>query len=338
MAVLTNLQGGQILADPSQFDPFDTDLFEWIVDDEAPDEDTFSHENGTAFMSGYLKDRDALFDALAYFVGFSEVHGGSVTTVVDRHLPAPHPRWPFMRCTQVSIKGLKFDGQDEQAVQFETPWLPVPLYDRYRFDITFAQTGMDYKENDAVDSEWERLITIEPMDEGEVVTVDGGQYEYIATGKPWDAQPVVINGPQLKVYLQRVGLMIKSYGMPGNFIMDENSKPTQFLAAKGHVNSTTFLGHEAGTMLLQGYRIHKQTQPVATHNASQLMFGCTVEMHFTYTNPSRALLAETRRGWQLLPAADGFGLDGWYGVKNRRTEANLYPEFDMNKLLHRHDA
>src|SRR3954464_12127033 len=102
---ITNITDNDIIADPSRFNPRDTAVWEWIWGDEAPDEDTFSHESGQSFLSGILHDHDLLFDALAYFVGFSEVNPDDYLKV-RRHNPAVHPRWPMLRCAQVSIKGI----------------------------------------------------------------------------------------------------------------------------------------------------------------------------------------------------------------------------------------
>lgn len=338
--ILTNLGAGHIVSEPGNFTPMDSSVWEWIVDDYAPDEDTFQADRSTAFLSGYLKDPDLLFDALVWFVGMSELMGGSVTGKVQRWTPAVHPRWPFMRCVDVSVKGEEFDGETRTISNFPNlKKMPRPDYVRYRFDIKYETLDFDYKEDEEVDSEWERCLTIDPSDEGEIVTVDGGQYLYNAPSKAsLNAKPVVINGPMLKVYTQRAGLLVKSYNLPAHFIMDEYGIAPKFLAAKGKVNSATFLNKPRGTMLLQNYRFHKKAQPVATKNAGQLLFGLTVEMLFGFTDPGRAEPTETRRGWQLVPAVSGTGT-GWYGIYNKEnTSEDLYPYYDMNDLLTLHSS
>jgi hypothetical protein len=55
----------RLRANPDNFSPLDLNVWEWLIDDIAPDEDTMSVEQGVATMSGYLYDHDALWDAVA---------------------------------------------------------------------------------------------------------------------------------------------------------------------------------------------------------------------------------------------------------------------------------
>ena len=330
---------GQITVLPDQFSPFDTNQFDWIVGDEAPDEDTMSQESGVAFMAGYLLDHDALYHALAYFVGYSKTITG-VQTYVNRWNPAVHPRWPFMRCDSVSVKGIDFNGREVNMGGIGRSQLPLPVYERYRFDISFRQFEYDHKEDNDIASEWERSLTVDPSDEGETILVDGGQYVYKSpTYTTLDGKPVTINGAYLKTFAQRSGLTVRSYGLPHNFLMNEYNIATKFLQARGHVNSTTFLGQPAGTMLLQRWGVSKKAQPIATKAVNALTFGCVAEMHFGFTDPDRAEASETLRGWQLVP---GIGTKNWYGVQGHPDTPiagdSLYPEFDMNQLLQLHSS
>ncbi len=326
-----------IIANPAAFSPQNTLLWEWIAQDEAPEEDTLSTEGSVGSMAGWLKDHDSLWNAVAYFVGYSRTDYPNSSTKLIRWLPAVHPRWPMMRCTTVSVKGLKRLGHADPRPPFNQLGayrLPLPKYERYRFDVHFEQPQYNYVPDEIATSEWDRFITIDPADETEIITVDGGQYLYNApTDASLNAKLVAINSPYLKVYAQRSGLIVTAYQVPMDFIMDFYGLPLHFMAAKGKVNSTTFLGRPPQTMLLQNYEIIKRAQPIATSQFSTLLFGCTVKMHFGFTDPDRAEVSETRRGWNLVPAIRGTGTK-WYGVYNRYDPTqNLYPEYDMNKLL-----
>lgn len=337
--VIHNLIDNDIVSDPNRFNPRDTAVWEWIWGDESPDEDTFSLDSATAFNSGYLHDVNLLFDALCYFLGFSELipNGDERLVKVNRHNPAVHPRWPMLRCSQVSVKGVKYDGTVSTLATYTggVPKLPVTEYEKYRFDITWAFPQFDYRENadSGVTSEWDRCLTVTDVDETEVIVVDGAQYDFIApTHAALNGVPVAINGPSLKVYAQRTGLIVTAYQLPANYIYNTFGIPVHFLAAKGKVNSDTVLGLPADTLLLQGYKITKKAQPLATKNVGLLSYAVDVEMHFGYTDPTRAEASETRRGWQLVPANYGTGA-GWFGVKNSATNENLYPSYPMLKLL-----
>lgn len=330
----------QILADPGRFNPFDTSVFQWYWDDTAPDEDTFGPEHGVAHASGLLKNRDALFDALAFFVGFStlDTTGGQVNQfTVKRHNPAVYPRWPMMRCSQVSIKGVQYDGT---PTVLRTPYangqprLPLTQYKMYRFDCAFEQPQIDYLEDSQVTSEWDRCRTTDNADENEVVTVDGGFYRIHAPSDPTiNNLPNTLAGPSMKVYVQRSGLIIKVFGLPADFVLNQYGLPVHFMDAKGKVNSTTFLGLPAGTMLLQNYDVPKKAQPVATADVSALQFGVTVTMHFGFTNPTATDPAETLKGWQLWPVRGVTGSQGWYAALGESDNKPIYDTYDMNRLL-----
>lgn len=333
--VLTAIYPNRIRANPAAFNPRDVDVWEWIVDDNAPDEDEFSFESGTAFMSGWLYDHDALWDALAYFVGMSTVNQDS-TNKLDRWLPAVHPRWPMMRCKSVSVKGQEFDGTVNPIGQQNIPFLTLPKYARYRFDVQFELLQYDCKADADVTSEWERFLTVDPSDEGETIVVDGGQYRVKAPSVPTlFGIPLTINGPYMKTFAQRSGLIVRAYGIPANFVMNTYNIAEHFLAARGKVNSSTFLGLPAQTVLFQRWGIQKRAQPIATEQVDSLLFGVNVEMHFGYTDPTRAEATETLRGWNVVPVVGG--TNKWYGIEVAAGYPGagdpLYPGYDMNKLL-----
>jgi hypothetical protein len=289
-------------------------------------------------MGGYLLNHDRLFDAVAWFIGYSQVTAS--THKVRRWTPAIHPRWPFMRCVECSIKGVEFDGRETSLSNYPTlKKSGLPVYARYRFDLTYQNLQYDCREDHEVTDEWSRFITVDSNNQTEIITLDGGQYKYIAPSNPaLNATPVVLNGPQLKVYAQRAGLIVRSYGLPAHYILNEHNIPVQLLSAVGRVNSTDLLGLTRGTMLMTDYRIEKKAQPIATRAAGELLFSMSLlELQFTHTDPPRAEASETRRGWQVYPAHTGVSTAGWYGIKNSADE-DLYPYFDHNKCLHKHSA
>ena len=323
----------RLRANPIDFNPLDLNQWEWIVDDEAPDEDTMSVEHGVATMSGYLNDHAALWDAVAYFVGYSQVAGS--TTILHRSPPAVHPRWPFFRCTTVSVKGVEYDGTvNPDGIYAGIRYMRLPKYKRYRFDCNFEQPQMDFRTDAEVTSEWERMLTVEAADDGETIVVDGGTFTYRSpSGGAINARPVNIHGPYLKVYAQRSTLTITAYGIPAEWVMDQYGIPTTFLAARGKVNGVEFLGLPAGTMLFQGWDFVKRAQPIATNSLSTLVFGLDIKMTFSFTDPARADALETLRGWNLVPGAASPGSSGWYGVQDKNSGATLYDGYNMYRLL-----
>jgi hypothetical protein len=336
--VLTNSgSSADILVDPGGFNPRDATQWTWIVGDEAPEEDTISQEKGVSFMSGYLLDHNRLYDALAWFVGYSHLQSD---TKCHRWNPAVHPPWSFLRCSDCSIKGVRFNGEERGLANVGVHRkLKNPVYERYRFDLSFINWDMEFWDDKDVADEWSRCITTQVEDLGEIVTLDGGQYRYRAPSNPaLNNTPVVLNGPQLKVYTDRVGIHVRSWGLPAQFVLNQYGLPTNFMAAKGRVNSHTLLGKPPQTLLLLHYDIKKIAQPIKTRNDGALAFNVAIDMHFGFQDPPRAEESETlMRGWNLVPAVAGTGLGGWFGIENVQTGEALYPSYDMRRLLQRRD-
>jgi hypothetical protein len=148
-----------------------------------------------------------------------------------------------------------------------------------------------------------------------------------------DGNPVAFDGPSLTVQAERSGLIVTAHAVASELVQNDYNIPVKFLACRGRVNSATFLGQAAGTMLLQGYRFVKRPQPIATQSLGRLLFGLNIEMHFGFTDPPRADVAETHRGWLLVPGPYGpTGGEGWYYCETPTAKA-LYVTKDFNGLL-----
>ncbi len=312
-------------------------IWEWVSGiTEAPEEDTFTASDATAYASGWLKDRTYLTDVLAYFVGFSYVDQSDPLLLLNRNLPAWHPRWPWLYVSRVQVKGTKSQGQDEDANGGEG--LPLPLYDRYRFRIYADGLPYEVLSDDDVDfygtGEWGRFLTIDSEDASELFIQEGGNYKYVNTTGvgPKNGTPLI--GAGLRVYAERTNLIVVSYQVAHDLILNEFGIPRKFKIAKAKVNSTTFLGEAPGTMILKSWKIKKTPQPVATQAQNTLLYGLNITMTFGFTDPPRADPAETHRGWLLAPGFDAAHNAGWYYVETDDAfHKPLYDGVDFNQLL-----
>lgn len=337
--VITTTTPGGVLRNiaPGMFDPFNIAKFEWIVGDREPGQADISTGSSIATMSGYLYDRNLLDNARAYFLGYSVVDGAGK---LRRFLPAFHPDNKFLRCTKCSIIGEKYAGKSVIEDPQEPGRLPSPLYERYRFDLTFEGLGYNCKTDAQVDDEqsgeWGRFLTIEPTDENETIEVTGGAYKFVDTtgASLINGKSVYFPGPALVAQAERSGLLVTAYDVNSSLVLDPWGVATKFLSARARVNSTTFLGRAPGTMLLMKYEIVKKPQPMATVSLTELVFGCDVRMYFSFTDPPRADPAETHRGWLLTPGPKGTnGGAGWYYAETVDGGLPLYSSVNMNALL-----
>lgn len=313
----------------------DTAIWEWISGEtEAPDEDTFTAEDSLCYMEGWLKDRTFLTDALAYFIGYSYVDPSDPNKLLNRKLPAFSPRWKWDYCNRVQIKGVKSTGQDTEANA--STGLPEPTYERYRFRVYFEGLPYVVRSDEDVDfdgsGEFGRFLTIDSEDASELFVQEGGSYTYVDTtvGSKVNGKPLL--GAGLRVYAERENIIITAYQIAHDLILDDWGFPRKFQIARNKVNSLSFMGKPAGTMLLKHWGIKKTPQPIATQDNGKLLFGLRITMKFGYTDPPRADPAETHRGWQLAPGFDETTFSGWFYVKNADNKS-LYDEVDMNQLL-----
>jgi hypothetical protein len=324
----------------------DKTKWEWIAGvTEAPDEDTFGQDgHAMAQIQGFLKDHRFLHDCLAYFVGYSYVQ----EKTLRRICPAWHPRWPWLRCTNVSIKGVKFDGQEEDpGPNHFAHSLPLPIYERYRFLCLFEGLNYNVKDDAQVadysdlDREWQRFISVEPKDNTEIFTQEGGFYQYVSPSG-YGIQEHRYLGPALQVRAERTGLTVTAYNIASDFVLNSSDIPTKFVRAKSLANKTEFLGQPPGTMLLDTFEITKKPQYVATESLNALQFQSRVKMNFVFTDPPATDPLETHRGWLLCPGPGGIG---WYFAQSPATilgvpipggARSLYGQCEMRALLTHH--
>jgi hypothetical protein len=336
--VITTSGGNKLrmeYADPNRFNLVNPLHWEEIVGDEEPSESTLTTTESLATLAGYVLNPDLLMPAIVRFLGYSYVENG-VTTKFRRHLPMYHPRNPWTRCTRVTVKGEKYDGVTE-SIYLDS--LPIAKYERFRLDAQFEGLPYRVRSDSSVTSEWQRYLTIEPDDASEYIEVQAGQLRYVVPGGGSPHGQPIVGGGRFSVRAERTTLVVTAHGVPWDFICDEFDLPTAFLKAKSKVNSSTFLGKPAGTMLLQDYKPIKKPQPVATVDLDDLYFAADVEMRFGYTDPPRANGSETHRGWLLVPGFGGpTGGIGWYYCETDSAFGSkpLYDSFDMNKLLQHH--
>ncbi len=327
----------------------DKTIWEWESGvTESPEEDTFTAEDSTAYAQGWLKDGTYLTDLLAYFIGYSYVDQNDPFLQLNRKLPAFHPRWPWLYVSRVQIKGVKMQGQDEEANG--GVGLPLPLYDRYRFRVYADGLPYAIRSDEDIDTdgsgEWGRYLFIDSEDTSELFVQEGGAYRYINSLNPLaPPNPGTFIGPQtgtpilaagMRVYAQRTLLVVTSYQVAHDLVLDAWGVPRKFMIAKNKVNSATFLGRPPETMLLKNWSIKKTPQPVATQDRGTLSYGLRITMKFNYTNPP-PFDATIHRGWNLAPGFNVNSFAGWLYVEQPAMGAipakALYDSVDFNELL-----
>lgn len=290
----------------------------------SPDEFSISRRKSYCTIKAYVEDYDKLKNCVRYLLGTQHTNQSNQ---LIRDMPARHPVWPEMFAREIlSLKGVEPDGNLE-------PVQPAKLksgnYEKFLIEVAFSQRDYPVLANDRVTSEAERFVVTKSKPYVENIVMEGGQLVFEATGKDWDAQPILSSRPIVRQ--EKATYSIDWYEVPLDFVANSSGEYVRFEDAIGKLNDTTFMGKPAGTMLLDDYDTPDvYTDPIATD-----LFGgdpkraCDIRMTFKHFDPPRGLATETRRGWNLAPAYDGL----YYWAKNPDTSQPQFRDYEMNDLF-----
>jgi hypothetical protein len=255
-----------------------------------------------------------------YLLGYSYV-GNDSNKSLCRITPAYHPifTWLYAQAiTDISCKGLP---SDKTQITEDPPYLDTfrpGKYARAVFTVTYAPMPFNVLEDDQVTGEWQRYTELKCTPYSETLTIPNGQLLYNASYYPSpgpDGKPVI--SPLTKIKQSKVKFEFVWHEVPMDYICDTSLKesdgvtdnpnymiPTKLLAIQKCVNSSTFLGQPAGTLLCEDVKIERGVFPVATDVLDQNMLMATVTFTFIKFDPPRHP-SETTQGWNLLPWSDG---------------------------------
>jgi len=336
-----------------QFDPKDKLQWQEWVGDEGKRTDTITPGEILNTIQGFVMNPDSLTAALVYFLGVSWVDYSGAVPILKRILPAPHPQIANSFARRVEIRGWKYKDKVLAALPPPQPPNPAPdkrlpyaRYDRYFLTVDFGSVDYDVLPDGWLNpdqtpiNEWQRFVSIDPDDGGEIVTVAGGCYKYLnpgSTGFP-DKTPAVIQGPRFQRVIERTDLTIRAHNLPYDFLFDPYNIPRKLMKAKGRVNGDgdgAFLGFNNQTMLLLGFKPRKFPASVPNQTWTVMQFGVDVDFRFSYQEPRKAISTETQAGWLLVPGYSVRWEDGWFGVTTDGTPTGnpLYSSVRMLNLL-----
>ena len=331
--------GGRIRVtdfDVNGFNPANPIMWEEYVGDEGKRQDTITHGENLCTLRGYVLDHQFVLPALVYWLGYSWVD--QATLKLKRKLPSPHPECNFLFASRVQISGWKY--KDKMKANMEKPKfgvrVPFARYEKYLFEIDFTMPMYEVlpdnfvKANGQQITEWERFVSVDPDDETELITVDGGAYTL--KGGNFDGKPNTLHGPWMKKVVERTELTVTAHNLPYDLLFNDSNVPKRLMSYKGKVNESAFLGLNPQTVVLKSFRPKKYPQPVSTETWQVLQFGVDVEFKFSYQEPTKAVATETLAGWNLVPGLDNRWDKGWYGAQTSAGDP-IYTSKDFNTML-----
>ena len=283
-----------------------------------------------------------------------------------RENPKYHPRYPKLTAQTVHFSSVGPKANDElsgapvedlpnyPAVFFLSGELTkTAYYDSVFATVRYVRRDYDFlpdyiiaPENEEADpaDELDRNAIITPSPLVELLTAEGGKSQLKWSEGTGGDQPLaddVINNT-FAVRVSKVRLLLDWYSVPEQYLSNDPYMffPRKIFDSVGKVNSTTFLGRPAGTLLMDAPKMQRFQYPVSTFDGLGGFFGWNLQIPFTFWNPTLGIpdtnpADDTKaRGHRTLPSSKD---NKFYGAKREVTTDPLtqwlLEEADLNAVL-----
>src|SRR5579872_1171 len=311
------------------FDPTvnQTDWLELITSDSSPGESGFSNDTQTASLVGYIpwnKQRSAI----PYFLGFAQVNSNGT---LHRANPGAHPIFPWLYCSDVSLKGFNpviNSANPSAPLQFVSPWfnsgnrtvtLNIANHRLAVCNLRFRNYRYSFLDDTVItDSrmEWMRNVFIDIDPKVEVLSADGiSQLAFVETSARVPGPPTIPAGPTLNrafpaplaELLGKATFTLNWVNVPFEYVsgVADFFYPTNVLNCLGKVNSQNFpygssTPFPPGTLLFDSVKFTQKTFPVAPADPSSPLISVDVSMTLQYFNPPKGA-SSSYAGHNLMP-------------------------------------
>ena len=246
---------------------------------------------------------DKLKPALQWILGVSYMDQSSV---LRRSLPMFHPVHPWAWAKSVKVNGQQYNGDDNAAVVWEYQSTPA-AWKKYDVQVTFEMPDYHLRGEESRGIDWtleyQRFVSKQLTPRVELVSINDGRMKYSANATDlWNDKPHVGEVPVAR--RDFAGVKLVWHQVPLEYVQaDDDSLPTKLLQVQGKVNSATFLGQVAETLLCSEVRLNKYVSPLLTDTIGELYFMYDIEIDLIWTSQLDADIGkagETRRGHNML--------------------------------------
>lgn len=304
---------------------------DWLeaVDNDGTRSDTISRERSSCTVIAYVPFAKYK-SAVRFILGASYVEG----TSLRRETPAWHPQWPWLYARAIlNTTFVRFDGKEEGEYEGS---LAYAKYEYAKITVEFAEVRYPIYEDTDITYEYERYVERRSVPYTDLLQIDGGNLKaYSPSVTSLNDKPPVM-APYVLVPVQKSAFDLIWYEVPLSFIQNNSGLQPKLAAMQKKVNSASFLGHPAGTLLCEDVETVVDPAPILTDINSGLEFTAKVTMHMKYFNPDRGDTAVSKYGWNLLPAPFKTGGGGdlgyiWLYYTHDGTESGkpLYQSYDF---------
>ncbi len=252
---------------------------------------------------------DKLKACVQYLLGYSYTDYTNLSNPqLRRVLPAYHPFFPWLYCTNVSNISAQGLTEDRPTITAPPAYadgksFSYGKYKRVRITASYEALPWNLYEDSQVTSETQRYCQLKPEPYTEMLVLPNGQLRYDASyNATVNDKPII--SPQVRIKQQKNRFDLIWREVPLDFICNNSTVPIKLLQMQKCVNKTAFLGLPIGTLLCEDVKIEQGVLPIATDIAEQNLFQATVTFKLIYFSPPTEV-SETKRGWNLWPFQNG---------------------------------
>ncbi len=316
----------------------------WLehVGNNSPGGDEFSSKFARSTLYAYVPDEaDVMFDFINSVLGFSYVDG----TTLKRINPLQHPKYRNLWASRITdSRGIQYE-QRKTTNNIAPPQLrEYAGYDRRLCAVEFAPVRWKLKEDSDVKidtgsgvetREWLRNVEHDnnPKVYDVSITPENQQFFY-------QEGPPVDKGFQGEInYLEvKSSITLRWRNVPETFVYDTVSYDfglaTKISAAAGKVNSATWAGYPAGTLLLLEPEIDRYLSgTLYSIDGTDPKMMCDVMLPIIHFDPPNL---GTYKGHNLKPWWGTETSFIYYLVTNKKANASairIYQSYDFKKLF-----
>lgn len=296
------------------------------VDLHSPSQLSIGKQRAVTTLTAYVEDFTKLKACLHYLRGYAWV---DTDLTLRRNLPARHPIWKNMVCTEIlECHGLQFDSK--QDVSQDNPDLPFATYKKFKLVASFSAPPYAMAADGDVLTEDERWVTFGEKPYVDYFQAQMGEAKFSAPSSSFHTTPIPYAVP---VRSQKSVYELKWWEVPSEFVRDSEGITPKFDAAIGKVNSDTYAGKYPGTLMVDDIDVEVYNDPIVGDILGTLGRFVNVTFKFRIWDPTEgnATTATTAalHGWNLALAIDGKA----YPVTRTLGGATLYEETAFASLF-----
>lgn len=282
------------------------------------------------------------YDADVLFLGAAWVD--PQTKYLKRLLPVRHPRKPWLyskSIVQVDRLSPTGDGVSaKEAIIQSNPHDNQPRYSsKYRvlrYHVEFGPVGYPVLADEELTSpyyEWERFLSVNWKTSVELITAPTGTYKFATS--PVNTSPNNQFRAEIGIRECKIDYSYTWHKVPIDLLCGSDWYPTKLMAALGCVNATEFLGHPAGTLLMQPFGGDPKVMPIRDSNGSDAFYVDLV-LNFQHFDMPASRRGDAYRGHNTAPAPGDENKYHLFTEDGTTGGAKRYPEYEFRNLFTHH--